>query len=237
MKLLSALAVRAVVEPALAEFSRRSGHAVDAEFGTMGALRARLAGAEAADAMILTVPLLEALRAQGAASHCRVLARTDIGMAIRAGAARPDISTPDAFVQALRAARTIALTDPAAGGTAGVYLAGLMQRLGIAEAVAAKTLARRSGFHVARGVAAGETEIGLTLISEIVPVEGAALAGPLPAALQNPVTYAAGVIRDSDNAAAALALTEYLADAALYGRWQSCGFEIPGAAQAIPSGA
>jgi molybdate transport system substrate-binding protein len=225
MKVLSALAVQEVLTGAAAGFTRETGHPVEVAFGTMGALQARLSGGEAADLAILAVPVMEPLQKSGLLTGRTDLARTGIGVVIREGAPCPDLSTPETFKRMLLAARSVALTDPSAGGTAGIYLAGLLERLGIAAAVKQKTLPQRSGFLVAQCVAAGEAEIGMTLISEIVPVKGARVAGPLPPALQNSVTYAAGVFAASNAREAALALIGYLASPALFARWEACGFD------------
>jgi molybdate transport system substrate-binding protein len=226
MKVLSALAVQEVLTGATHDFTRETGHIVDVSFGTMGALQARMAAGEVADLAILAVPVMQPLQKSGLLTDRTDLARTGIGVVVREGAPRPDLSTPEALVHMLLAARSVALTDPAAGGTAGVYLAGLLERLGIAAAITPKTLPQRSGFHVAQCVAAGEAEIGMTLISEIVPVKGASVAGPLPPALQNSTTYAAGIFAASSAREAALALIAHLASPALFARWKACGFEV-----------
>jgi molybdate transport system substrate-binding protein len=224
MKVLSALAVQEVLRPAITDFKQASGQRVDIDFGTMGTMQTRLGAGETADIAILAVPLMQIFVQNGLLIGSADLARTDIGVAIRAGAAAPDISTTEAFVQTLLNARSVALTDPAAGGTAGVYLAGLLERLGIAGAITPKTVYQRSGFFVSRCVADGEADIGITLISEIVPVEGAALAGPLPAPLQNSTTYAAGIFAASPKREAALAFIAFLRSPAVSRRWKGCGF-------------
>jgi molybdate transport system substrate-binding protein len=224
MKVLSALAVQEVLRPAITDFKQAGGGTVEIDFGTMGALQTRLAAGETADIAILAVPLMQSLVHSGVLTDPADLARTDIGVVIRAGAAAPDISTTEAFVRTLRDVGSVALTDPAAGGTAGIYLAGLFERLGIAGAIVPKTRYQRSGFFVSRCVADGEADIGVTLISEIVPVEGAALAGPLPAALQHPVTYAAAIFAESPVHAAARAFIAFLRSPAVSRRWQAYGF-------------
>jgi molybdate transport system substrate-binding protein len=228
LKVLSALAVREVLVAAGADFMRDSGHQIAFEFGTMGALQARLAAGEAADLAILAVPVMEPWLKNGVLSHRTDLARTGIGVVIRQGAPAPEISTVDSFARTLLDARSVALTDPSAGGTAGVYLAGLLERLRIADAIKPKTISRPNGFLVAQSVAEGEAEIGMTLISEIVPVEGAIVAGPLPPPLQNSTTYAAGIFANSENRDAALAFIRFLASPALFERWKSRGFELAG---------
>jgi molybdate transport system substrate-binding protein len=222
MKVLSALAVQEVLRPAITDFKQAGGPRVDIDFGTMGALQTRLAAGETADIAILAGPLMQSFVQSGLLTGRADLARTDIGVVIRAGAAAPDLSTAEAFVQALLAARSVALTDPAAGGTAGVYLAGLLERLGIAEAIKRKTSYQRSGFFVSRCVADGGADLGVTLISEIVPVQGAALAGPLPASLQNSVTYAAAIFAASPARETARAFIAFLRSPAVSRRWQGC---------------
>jgi molybdate transport system substrate-binding protein len=224
VKVLSALAVQEVLRPAITNFKQTSSHAIEIDFGTMGALQTRLAAGETADLAILAVPLLENFVAKGVLAGRADLARTDIGVVIQPGKRAPDISTPEAFVRALLEAKSVALTDPAIGGTAGVYLAGLIEKLGIADAVKAKTRYQRSGFFVSRAVADGEADIGITLISEIVPVEGAALAGPLPAALQNPVTYAAGIFVASPARETARTFIDFLRGPGVARRWKNYGF-------------
>jgi molybdate transport system substrate-binding protein len=224
MKVLSALAVQEVLRPAITDFRQAGGSAVEIDFGTMGALQTRLAAGETADIAILAVPLMQSFVRSGVLTCPANLAHTDIGVAIRTGALAPDIATTEAFVRTLLDARSVALTDPAAGGTAGVYLAGLFERLGIAGVIAPKTRYQRSGFFVSRCVADGEADIGVTLISEIVPVEGAVLAGPLPSALQHPVTYAAALFAAGAERDAAQSFIAFLRSHVVARRWKNYGF-------------
>ena len=89
-------------------------------------------------------------------------------------------------------ARSLAYTDPSAGGTSGIFLVGLLERLGIADAVRAKTVLCINGDEVVEKVLSGDAEVGSTFISEIVPVKGVKIVGPLPAAIENATAYAAG---------------------------------------------
>jgi molybdate transport system substrate-binding protein len=226
LRVLSALAVREVLVSAITAFTQESGQKVESEFGTMGALQARLAAGETADIAILARPVMESAQKNGWVSARTDLAQTGIALAIREGAACPDMSTSGAFVKALMETPSIALTDPALGGTAGIYMAALFERLGIADAVKRKTVPQRSGFLVAQCVAEGRAEMGITLISEIVPVEGAKVGAPLPAELQNFTTYAAGVFTASKAQEAAHAFINFLAGPNLRGRWKECGFDV-----------
>lgn len=226
MKLLSALAVQAVVQPAAADFTRESGLQVEMTFGPVGALQAKLAGGETADLTILTAPVMTEMQLAGTIVGRTDLARTGIAVTVRAGAPAPDLSTPETFLAALLAARSIALTDPAVGGTAGIYLAGLLERLGVADAIKPKTVWQQNGFFVAQCVARGEADIGMTQISEIVAVPGAVVAGPLPPPLQTVTTYTAGVFAMSAERDAALDFIRFLTRPALFERWKACGFEL-----------
>ena len=156
------------------------------------------------------------------------IARTSIGVAVRAGAPVPDISTAEAFKQALRDARTVAFSDAAVGGSAGVHLAALWGRIGMAEEIARKGMPQRSGGEVAARVAEGAADIGLTLIAEIVPVAGARVIGKLPAPLGNDTTYAAGISATCTNRTAAAAFVAALARPSGRDVWTAAGFECIG---------
>jgi molybdate transport system substrate-binding protein len=137
----------------------------------------------------------------------------------------PNISTPEAFRQAMLAARSLAYTDPQAGGTSGIFLVGLFARLGIADAMRAKALLCINGDEVVDKVLAGDAELGSTFLSEIVPVKGVRSAGALPAPIENVTAYAAGVMAVSANAEAAARFIAMLTAPAQRDAWVSFGFE------------
>jgi molybdate transport system substrate-binding protein len=132
------------------------------------------------------------------------MARSIVGLAVRAGAPKPDIGSVEALRRALLQARSIAYSD----GPSGAYVAGLLSTLGIAAAVAAK-LKLTSG-PVAELVARGEAELGMQQIIAILPVAGAELVGPLPAELQNVIIYGAGLSSRAANAEAATAFLAFI---------------------------
>ena len=136
------------------------------------------------------------------------LAKTGVGVVVKKGAPLPDISTVDAFKRALLAAKSVAYIDPKAGGSSGIYVGKLLERLGIADAVNAKAVLIHGG-EVATHVADGEAEIGVHQISEILPVR-ARLVGPLPAEIQNFTIYSAGVSAAAKDNATANALVKFL---------------------------
>jgi molybdate transport system substrate-binding protein len=227
MKIFSALAVKEVVDPAGKIFTRETGEPVDAFFGPVGTLQAKITAGETADFAILIPAALETLQQAGTLSGRWDLGRVGIGVAVKEGAASPDFSTPEAFKEMLLKARSIALTDPGVGGTAGIYLAGLLQRLGIAETIKPKVQWQKNGFFTAQAVANGEAELGMTQVSEIVAVKGAAIAGPLPEPLQTVTTYCAGIFTASKGRDKVRAFIDRLLSPALAEKWKEAGFDRP----------
>jgi molybdate transport system substrate-binding protein len=146
-------------------------------------------------------------------------------MCIRDGAAAPDIATPDAVRRTLEDARVIALSDPAVGGSAGTYLGGLWERMGLTGEINRKATLQNSGAEVARRVAEGSADLGLTLIGEIVTVPGAQVVGKLPPPLGLDTVYAAGVPAASSEAAAAKAFIAALTGPGTREVWTTAGFE------------
>jgi molybdate transport system substrate-binding protein len=215
----------------LADKFRRAGAGdVEITFGTVGALQARLAAGETADLLILGAPTIAGMEQSGVvrAGSRRDIARTSIGVAVREGAPAPDISTEELFRRALLGARVVAFSDPAVGGSAGVHLAALWDRMGLAEEVARKALPQPSGGEVAARVAEGRADIGLTLIAEIVPVAGARVIGKLPHPLGNDTTYACGISAGCSNIATAAAFIAALLEPAERDVWTAAGFEWMG---------
>ena len=206
IKVLTAGAFKQVVVAAVPAFEARTGHRVEVQNDTAGALSRRIAGGERFDVLMLTPALLRPLGASGrvAADSIAPLAQVGIGVAVKAGAPSPRIATVEDFRQALLDARRVAYIDPASGGSSGIYLDGLFQRLGIAEAVKAKAVLVPGGL-VAERLVTGEADLAVHQVSEILPVAGATLVGPLPESIQNYTTYAGAVAADSAHADAARA--------------------------------
>jgi molybdate transport system substrate-binding protein len=227
IKVLSAGAVQGIVTALGAEFERESGSKLNLNFGTVGSLRERLNGGEAADLVILSASAIEALEQTGmlVPGSRTDLGRTVTGVAVKEGAAVPDISTPESFKQALLAARSVAYSDPAAGGSSGTFFAGLLQRLGIADAVNNKAVLGQRGYEVAQAVADGRAEIGSTFISEILTVKGVMVVGPLPGELHNANTYTAAILSRATSRAGGMALLRKLTSPATAARWTAAGLE------------
>jgi molybdate transport system substrate-binding protein len=227
LKVLCARSMNVAVEALAARFARESGHVPDITFGTVGALAEKLAAGETADVLILGAPAIAKMAGEGAlvAGSNRPVAQTSIGMCVRDGAAAPDISTPDAFRRTLENAKVIALSDPAVGGSAGTYLVGLWERMGLTGEIDRKATLQKSGAEVARRVAEGTAELGLTLIGEIVTVPGARVVGKLPPPLGLDTVYAAGVPAASSEPAAAKAFIAALTAPGAREVWTAAGFE------------
>src|SRR4029079_13457479 len=126
----------------------------------------------------LAAPMILKMAEAGSVGAATGIATTSVGIAVREGAAAPDISTPEAFKRALLVARKVAFSAPAVGGSAGVYLAKLFVEMGLADEMASKGMPQQSGAEVAARVAHGEADLGMTLAAEIVPDKGARLIGP-----------------------------------------------------------
>lgn len=227
IKVMSAGAVKAMVVALGAEFERETGNKLHLVFNTAGSLRDRIKNGEAADLVILSESLIASLDKLGLLVHGSItdLGRTVTGVVVREGAALPDIATPEAFKQALLKARTVAYTDPKAGGSGGIMFAGLLERLGIADEVNSKAVLGKGGYDVATSIAEGRAELGTTFISEVLPVKGAKVVGPLPGALHNANTYTAAIHAGSPRREAAAALLRQLTDPASRERWTAAGLE------------
>jgi molybdate transport system substrate-binding protein len=229
LKIVCARSMHEVVTALAYGFTSETGHEVELSFGTVGALQKRLDAGETADVVISGLPAIDRLEQAGALvpGSRRSIATTRIGVAGRAGAAAPDISTPEAFKQALIGARRIAFSDAAVGGSAGVHLARLFVDMGLADMIKQKGMPQQSGGEVATRVAKGEADLGMTLIAEIVTVKGARVLGPLPAPLGNATTYCAGVMSVSAVPETALAFIAALSRPDARDTWTSAGFELP----------
>lgn len=225
LRVLSARAVKEAAGPIAVSFSAATGHPVEFSFAPVGTVLARLEGGETADIVILSDAAMRGLAERGAvlADSLRPLAVASIGVTVRPGWPPPDISTAKAFRATLVAARSVALSDPAVGGTAGTYLAGLFERMGLADEIAAKAIRTRGGNEVAERVLAGEAEIGLTFISEIMAIPGARVVGPLPPPFGNDTTYEAAVLSASLAVAPARDLIDAFRRPDHHNRWTAAG--------------
>jgi molybdate transport system substrate-binding protein len=212
IKVFSTIGVQAALEELAPKFEKATGHKLAVTWATAAILVKRVQAGENADLMILTKQSLDALTKDGksTAGATAVFASSGMAVVVKKGAAKPDISTPDAFKRALTDAKAIAYSDPAAGGASGVYFAKLLERMGIAEQMKAKTKHPPPSGNAANLVVSGEAELAIQQEPEVMSVTGVDLVGPLPKELNNITVYAAGVGAGSAQAAAAQALIEFL---------------------------
>jgi molybdate transport system substrate-binding protein len=210
LKLLTAGAFKPVAQELVPEFEKRTGHKVTIENDTAGGVARRIREGEYFDvAVIPPLTLGPFLGGRLVESSAKALARVGIGVAIRQGAPVPDISTVDAWKQSLLKARAIAYTDPASGGTAGTYLAGLFEKMGIAAELRPKTVLVKGGL-AAEKLISGEADIAMQPTSELLAVPGAQLVGPIPLEVQTYILYSGAVSSGARDQAAADALLRAL---------------------------
>jgi molybdate transport system substrate-binding protein len=229
IKVLTAGAYKQVLVALVPDFEKQTGHKLTVDNDTVGALSKRIEGGEAFDVAVLTPGAVKELAGKGklVADSGSTLARVGVGVMVKAGAPAPDISSVDAFKRALLTAKSVAYIDPASGGSSGIYVAGLLDKLGIADQVKPKAKLKKGGY-VADLIASGEAELGIHQISEIVAVKEVTLIGPLPAEIQNYTVYAAGIGAGSKDAEAAKALIKALTGPAAAAVLKSKGMEAAG---------
>jgi len=228
VKILTTGAMKAVVLELVPQFEKETGHKAVVDNDTAGGVTRRMESGEAVDLVVNTPGGLNGLAEKGKVvrdSRANV-ARVGIGVVVKQGTPVPDVSSVDAFKRALVTAKTVAYIDPASGGSSGIYLAGLFDKLGIAGDIKPKAKLKQGGY-VADLIASGEAELGLHQISEILPVKGVTLAGPLPAEVQNYTTYAAAVSADAKQPEAARALIKLLTGPSADSVLKARGMERP----------
>jgi molybdate transport system substrate-binding protein len=225
IKVQAAAAVKEPFQELVATFGRESGNKVEAAFGPVGGIMNKIKGGERPDVIILSLAAMDDLDKAGSlvAGSRAELGRAIASVAVKKGAKAPDISTPDAFKAALLAATKVAFTDPAAGGTAGIYFAGLLQKFGIADEIKKKEVLASDGGAVAAAVANGTADLGITFGSELLPNKGVTIVGPIPPAIGLTVAYVAGVASWSKEGDAARALIGYLTKPAAKDHFKSAG--------------
>ncbi|MBX9842817.1 MAG: molybdate ABC transporter substrate-binding protein [Xanthobacteraceae bacterium] len=226
IKVLTTGAFKSVVVALVPEFEKATGHKVVVDNGTVGQLQKRVDGGETFDVLVLSPKGIEDYIKSGkiaAGSNAR-LAKVGVGVMVKEGAPKPDVSTVDAFKQALLKASTVGYIDPASGGSSGIYVAGLLDKLGIADQIKPKAKLQQGG-HVSDLVKAGTAEIGIHQISEIVGQAGVTLVGPLPAEIQNYTVYVVGLSTAAKEAEAAKAFIRVLTGPSAAGVLKSKGME------------
>jgi molybdate transport system substrate-binding protein len=208
IKGISSMATRQVLADLVANFQRQTGQSVHIEsVGGVDAAK-RVQAGEAFDVVILASDAIDKLIASGQVLPGRVdLVHSGVAVAVRAGAAQPDISSEDAVRAAVLAARSVSYST----GPSGVALAKLFERWGIAEQIKDRIVTPAPGIPVGSLVAKGEVELGFQQLSELINLEGITVVGPLPPAIQITTTFSAGVCAGSQQADAVHAMLAYMA--------------------------
>jgi molybdate transport system substrate-binding protein len=222
---MTSVALTAVLDELKPIFERRTSIKLAIAYGLIADLRKRVLAGESADAIILSRPAMEDLEKNGRLTPGSLapVASTAVSVAARAGVPKPDISTVDAFKKTLLDAKSIVYSDPAKGGASGVYFARVIDRLAIADQLKGKTILV-PGAQAADVVAKGEAELGVGQASEIVPVAGAQLVGPLPGELASTTVFMGAIGAGTRSKEGAKALFQFLASPDAKAVFETKGF-------------
>jgi molybdate transport system substrate-binding protein len=225
----STIGVRSAAEQLFAQFGKTSGHTLAVTWGTAPMLVKRIEDSDTADLVVLSRAGIDALQKQGkiALGTDTTLASSGVGIAVKAGAPKPDISTPEALKRTLLAAKSIAYSEPSAGGASGVYFAKLLERMGIAEEMKPKTKYPPPGGFSANLLMTGEAELAVQQKPELLHVAGAEVIGLLPGDLNVVTEFAAAIMTGGRNADAAAALIEMLQSSQAGAVFRSKGLVTP----------
>lgn len=206
--LIASTAMTELLEAAIPVFERNSGHKVKATFWSGSVLPGKVKDGVQADVIITTPQAIDDLVKAGrivAGSRADFI-RSGAGVAVRAGAPKPDIGTPEAFKNALLAAKSVGISK----GPSGLYMLSLLDRLGIADAIKPKAVFTEPGERVGLVIAGGKAEIGVQQITELLAMPGIDYVGPLPPALQTTIVYASAQPTNAKETAAADEFVEFL---------------------------
>lgn len=225
VKVISSTGMSTILKQLIPAFEQASGHKVAISYDTSNIILGRIKNGESADLIILTAPAVDALAKAGTvvAGSRTALARSGIGVAVKSGAAKPDISSVAAFKQSLLDAKSITYT---ATGASGIYFAGVLDKLGIASAVKAKAKTPDGG-HVAELVARGDAEMGVQMISEL-RVAGTDYVGPLPGELQMFTVFSTGLMAGAREVDTAKVFVRFLISPDAARAYQTGGMEAVG---------
>lgn len=227
ISVLSASAVKAVLPDIADAFKRETGHTVKLTFATAGEVEKRVAAGEATDVVVGTDISTEKLASQGllVADTRAIIARVGVGIGAREGAPKPDISSAEALKRTLLAVKSVTYPDPARGGASGIHFAKVIEQLGIAQPVKEKSVLGANPDFVCVAVAKGEVELCVHQISEIMPVQGVTLVGPLPRDTQRVTTFAIALSAKASAAEAGRAFLAFVTGPALKAKFAAAGLD------------
>ena len=209
------------------EFERQSGHKVEFVFAVMSALRERLAAGEKADVLVMPTNILDGYQKDGLVrvQERAILGLVSINAVVRAGAPKPDLSTPEKVKQAILASRAVTHATPGATPS-GTHMGKLIEQLGIADAMKGRIIHRPALEGGVELVASGEAEIGFYPKSEVI-TGGLTVVGPLPAEIQLTTIYGAAVTAASSSPEAAAAFIAFVSESKHRAAWAQAGFDPP----------
>jgi molybdate transport system substrate-binding protein len=209
IRVLCSNGLKAVMEDLAPQFERATGHKVVVKFGLAAGLKKEIESGESFDLAVLTPPMIDDLIKQGklASDSRTVIARTGLGLMIRARARKPDVASTEAFKRSLVAAKSIAFAKE---GASGVAFAALIERLGIADTLKPRLKPTSTGEEVNQLVARGEAEYGVLPLSEILGIQGVELGGMFPADVQTYITMTAAAGTSAKQGAVARDLIKFL---------------------------
>jgi molybdate transport system substrate-binding protein len=227
IKVFATVGVKSVLKEIIPKFEKATGNKLDVTWSTAALLAKRVQAGEQADALILIKADIETLKTEG-----KVMPGTDVifsqsifAVGVKAGAPKPDISTPDALKKALLASKAVSYTDPAAGGASGVYTAKQIEKMGITEQMKGKTVHPPSGGFSGSLLVTGAADIAINSKPELLSVPGVEVVGPLPGDMAFTVIYDAGVQTGAPQAEAAKALVKYLMSPKAQAVFKAKGFD------------
>jgi len=225
IEVLASNSIRAVMGELIPQFERTNNCRIEISYDPAKVMLARIEKGETADLVITGSGAIDELVKQGRvlADSRRILARCRVGVAVRAGAPKPDIGSVDALKRALLDAESVAYTQE---GASGMHFSGVIERMGIAEQVKAKAV-RQPGGLIGELVAAGKAEIAIQQIPELLAVPGIELVGPLPEEIQLVTVSCAGIFSGTKRAEAAQSFIDFLAAPATLRAMRARGFQPP----------
>jgi len=229
LRVLASNGVKAALEELLPQCERAARRRLAVRFNSSTALKASIDKGEAFDVALVTSDFMDVLVREGrvAAGSRAPIAQSGIGVGVRAGAPKPDIATPEALKRTLLAAKAITYAQD---GASRVHIEKMLDSFGISEAMAPRTILEQGSIRSTARVAQGDADLVITLISEILPIQGIELVGPLPAAFQSYVSFSAGVGAKAGEPAAAAALVRFLTGPSARTTFESKGLDAPRAA-------
>lgn len=214
LKFFSAVGIQEVTADLVPKFERATGHKLVVTFDTIGGVMKRIEAGESADVIVIPAQGIAALVKQGKAADgdVRTIARASVGVAVRKGTPKPDISSPDAFKQSMLAAKSIFISDPARGGIGTPHVLKVFERLGIVEEMKRKTIYTKvaGAAGITQAIAETDVNISLNQLQEFAPVAAMEIVGPLPGDLGLTTLFSAVVMGSATNADAAKALINFL---------------------------